>query len=130
AAKYPEAVTALQEVVASGTYKLESSFDRVWTGFADETNGPETIWAFQASTNDGEPNGNNANFGERLNFPYSGSHFGCCGFNQPSQNLVNFYKVDAAGLPLALSDPNNWNASNANFTAANKAPVDPRLDWT
>jgi len=130
AAKYPEAVTALQEVVASGTYKLESSFDRVWTGFADETNGPETIWAFQASTNDGEPNGNNANYGERLNFPYSGSHFGCCGFNQPSQNLVNFYRVDANGLPLAISDPNNWNSNNANFTASNKSPVDPRLDWT
>ena len=40
------------------------------------------------------PNGTNANYGERLNFPYSGSHFGCCGFNQPSQNLVNFFRVD------------------------------------
>ena len=130
AAQYPAAVTTLQEVVTSGPYALEKSFDRVWTGFADEANGPETIWAFQASTNDGEPNGNNANFGERLNFPYSGSHFGCCGFNQPSQNLVNFYRVDANGLPLAITDPNNWNASNANFTASSKAPVDPRLDWT
>jgi hypothetical protein len=116
--------------VSGGPYALEKSYDRVWTGFADEANGPETIWAFQASTNDGEPNGNNANYGERLNFPYSGSHFGCCGFNQPSQNLVNFYRVDANGLPLAITDPNNWNASNANFTASNKAAVDPRLDWT
>jgi starch-binding outer membrane protein, SusD/RagB family len=130
AGQFPAAVTTLQDVVSSGPYALEKSFDRVWTGFADEANGPETIWAYQASTNDGEPNGNNANFGERLNFPYSGSHFGCCGFNQPSQNLVNFYRVDANGLPLAITDPNNWNASNANFTASNKAPVDPRLDWT
>jgi starch-binding outer membrane protein, SusD/RagB family len=130
AGQFAAAVATLQDVANSGPYALEKSFDRVWTGFSDEANGPETIWAFQASTNDGEPNGNNANYGERLNFPYSGSHFGCCGFNQPSQNLVNFYRVDANGLPLAITDPNNWNASNANFTASNKAPVDPRLDWT
>ena len=57
-------------------------------------------------------------------------HFGCCGFNQPSQNLVNFYRVGADGLPLILSDPNGWNANNANFDKNAKAPVDPRLDWT
>ena len=89
-----------------------------------------SIAGFQASSNDGEPDGNNANYGERLNFPYSGSHFGCCGFNQPTQNLVNFFRVDASGLPLALSDAAHWNANNDNFTADNKAPVDPRLDWT
>jgi hypothetical protein len=91
--------------------------------------GKETIFAYRASANDGEPNGSNANFGERLNFPYSGSHFGCCGFNQPSQNLVNFFKVDANGLPLALTDA-TWNASNANFAASKTPAVDPRLDWT
>ena len=64
----------------------------------------------QASANDGEPNGQNANCGDRLNFPHSGSPFGCCGFHQPSQNLVNFFRVDANGLPLALTDPANWNA--------------------
>ncbi|HSQ32730.1 MAG TPA: RagB/SusD family nutrient uptake outer membrane protein [Gemmatimonadaceae bacterium] len=130
AGQWPAAVATLQDVVNNGPYALEPSFDRVWTGFKDKQDGPETIWAYQASSNDGEPDGNNANYGERLNFPYSGSHFGCCGFNQPTQNLVNFYRVDANGLPLALSDPTNWNANNDNFTAANKAAVDPRLDWT
>src|SRR5262249_16590901 len=92
--------------------------------------GKETILAYQASANDGEPNGNNANYGERLNFPHSGSPFGCCGFHQPSQNLVNYFQVDANGLPLALSNP-NWNARHANFPAGNLTiPVDPRLDWT
>jgi len=129
-AQFAAAVATLQDVKNSGVYGLETSFDKVWTGFQAYANGPETIWAFQASARDGEPNGNNANFGERLNFPYSGSHFGCCGFNQPTQNLVNFYQVDAAGLPLALSAPTNWNASNAEFTASNLTPVDPRLDWT
>jgi hypothetical protein len=130
AGQFAAAVATLQDVRNNGPYALEASFDRVWTGFKQYYNGPETIWAYQASANDGEPNGNNANFGERLNFPYSGSHFGCCGFNQPSQNLVNFYKVDAGGLPLALSNPGSWNASNANFAARNLTPVDPRLDWT
>ncbi len=130
AGNFAGALTTLREVQTSGPYSLETSFDKVWTGFKDLENGKETIFAYQASVNDGEPNGNNSNFGERLNFPHSGSPFGCCGFHQPSQNLVNFYRVDAAGLPLALSDP-NWNASNANFTAAiNTVPVDPRLDWT
>jgi starch-binding outer membrane protein, SusD/RagB family len=130
AGQYAAALTTLREVRTSGPYALETSFERVWTGFFDADNGPETILAFQASSNDGEPDGNNANFGERLNFPHSGSHFGCCGFHQPSQNLVNFYQVDnATGLPLALTNP-SWNARDANTTSATIVPVDPRLDWT
>ena len=74
----------------------------MWTGFRAFANGPETILAFQASANDGEPGGLNANEGERLNFPHSGSPLGCCGFHQGSQNLVNFFRVDDAGLPLAI----------------------------
>jgi len=131
AGQFAPAVITLNEVRASGVYGLETSEDKVWTGFKANYNGPETIWAYQASSNDGEPDGNNANFGERLNFPYSGSHFGCCGFNQPSQNLVNFYRTDAAtGLPLAIVSPGTWNAQAAPFQAGNLAPVDPRLDWT
>ena len=127
--KFTEALTTLGEIRTAGPYALETSYDKVWTGYSDEANGKETIFAFQASSNDGETNGNNANYGERLNFPHSGSPFGCCGFHQPSQNLVNYFRVDAAGLPLALSDP-TWNSNSANFTAANLAAVDPRLDWT
>jgi starch-binding outer membrane protein, SusD/RagB family len=131
AGQFPAALTTLREVRTSGPYKLEASYDRVWTGFQDFANGPETIFAYQASVNDGEPNGENGNNGERLNFPHSGSPFGCCGFHQPSQNLVNFFVTDASGLPISLSNP-NWNASNANMTAAVTAnmTVDPRLDWT
>ena len=130
-AMWAAAVTTLTDVMNNGPYKLETSFDRVWTGFADAANGLETIWAFQASANDGEPDGANANWGERLNFPYSGSHFGCCGFYQPSQSLVNFYKVDpVTGLPLAVTNPTTWNASDAEFKSGNMTPVDPRLDWT
>ena len=131
AGQYAAAQTTLQDVRNNGPYALETSYDHVWTGFQAFANGPETIWAFQASANDGEPSGNNANWGERLNFPYSGSHFGCCGFNQPSVNLVNFFKVDpATGLPLAITNPTTWNSSSATLAAGNPTPVDPRLDWT
>ena len=131
AGNFAGALATLREVQASGPYALETSYDKVWTGFKDLENGKETIFAYQASVNDGNPDGQNSDWGERLNFPHSGSPFGCCGFHQPSQNLVNFFKVDATtGLPLALTDP-NWNASSANFTAANNTtPVDPRLDFT
>jgi hypothetical protein len=129
AGNYPGALTTLRAVQASNTYALEQSFDRVYTGFKAFENGKETIFAYQASANDGDPNGENANFGERLNFPHSGSPFGCCGFHQPSQNLVNFYQVDASGLPLAITDP-NWNTRSSNFTANTTTAVDPRLDWT
>jgi starch-binding outer membrane protein, SusD/RagB family len=130
AGQFPAALLTLRDVQANGPYALETSYDRVWTGFKAFENGKETILAYQASANDGDPNGQNANWGERLNFPHSGSPFGCCGFHQPSQNLVNFYQVDAAGLPLALTSA-TWNSDSSAFTASkNTIAVDPRLDWT
>src|SRR5438552_452375 len=57
--QYAAAVTTLDAVVASKVYDLEPSFDRVWTGFKQFSNGKETILAYEASVNDGEPNGNN-----------------------------------------------------------------------
>jgi len=139
-ALWDSALATLRDVQANGPFKLETSFDHVWTGFTQYRNGPETILAFQASIKDGEPSGWNSNWGERLNFPHSGSHFGCCGFHQPSYQLVNFFAVDATGLPLALTNP-NWNGTSGltaaqgdtNFAAGapgSLAPVDPRLDWT
>jgi len=129
AALWDSAAATLRAVRTSGPYQLETSFDHVWTGFSQYRDGKETILAFQASVRDGEPSGWNSNWGERLNFPHSGSHFGCCGFHQPSQNLVNFFAVDANGLPLALST-SAWNNPDTNFAGGNLTPVDPRLDWT
>ena len=130
-AYWAAAITTLTAVKNTGPYALETSFDHVWTAFPAYRNGSETILAFQASVKDGEPAGWNSNWGERLNFPHSGSHFGCCGFHQPSFNLVNFYQVDANGLPVAMTS-SAWNTPtpDSNFAAGNMTPVDPRLDWT
>ena len=126
---YAGGKTTLQEVVQSGKFSLMPDFSQVWSTLSAYRNSPENILAYQASVNDGEPNGNNGNWGERLNFPHSGSPFACCGFHQPSQNLVNFYRVDANGLPLALSDAAHWNDPDSIF-AGSSLQVDPRLDWT
>jgi hypothetical protein len=135
---YAGGLTTLRDVRNNGPYDLEANFHQVWTGFSQYQNGPETILAYQASINDGEPNGNNANYGTRLNFPHSGSPFGCCGFHQPSFNLVNFFQVDGNGLPMALSvgdltpvtASDSWNADDSEFEGGEMQPVDPRLDWT
>jgi hypothetical protein len=146
-ALWAAALQTLDSVRQFGPYALETSFDRVWTARQAYRNGKETILAYQASVKDGEPNGANSNFGERLNFPHSGSHFGCCGFHQPSFNLVNFFRVDASGLPVAITSA-AWNSpapepdslipesdtaqswKGLNVIAGNPAPFDPRLDWT
>ncbi|HEX4632668.1 MAG TPA: RagB/SusD family nutrient uptake outer membrane protein [Gemmatimonadales bacterium] len=144
-ALWDSALVTLRDVKTNGPYALETSFDHVWTGFAALQDGPETILAFQASVKDGEPSGWNSNWGERLNFPHSGSHFGCCGFHQAAFNLVNFFQVDAAGLPVAMTSA-AWNSppldpapppsdtdkvwKGQNFIGGNMRPVDPRVDWT
>ena len=126
---YAGGLATLTAVKTGAKFDLETSFDHVWTGFLQFANGKETILAYNASVNDGQPNGDNGNWGERLNFPYSGSPFKCCGFHQPSQNLVNFFAVDDSGLPTTLTNP-SWNANNGNFVANTTVAVDPRLDWT
>lgn len=129
--QWDSARVVLDAVRTGGPYALETSFDHVWTAFQALKNGPETIFAFEASSNDGEPNGQNANWGETLNFPHSGSPFGCCGFHQPSQNLANFYAVDGVtGLPKAFTSPATWNSRDSTWVASPTDTVDPRLDWT
>ena len=117
--QWAEAKTALDEVVNNGPFILQDCYHDVFG--VPGNNGGESILAFQASVGDGTGNGENANHLERLTYPHGGSPFGCCGVRQPSQNLVNAYKVDANGLPL-------FNSFNDADLAAGDA-VDPRLDW-
>jgi hypothetical protein len=58
-------------------------------------------------------------------------------FFQPSENLVNSFKVDANGLPFLDDSYNNTPllndqgiTSNDPFTNDTLTPLDPRLDWT
>ncbi len=113
--------------------------DRYQDNFNAETkNSKESVFAIQYSVNDGAPDAGNGGWGEVLNFPYlsGGSPGGCCGFFQPTQDLVNSFQVNATtGLP----DPDNYNAHEVKndegleeddpFTPET-GTLDPRLDWT
>lgn len=105
-------------------------------------NGPESVFAAQMTVADGS-GGQNDDEGGSLNFPGGGTYTNCCGFDVPSYNLANAYKVDANGLPMfqinsstgapSYDDVNLKNdhgvAATASFTPTTEA-VDPRLDWT
>ena len=124
--QFNDALSLLRDVVNNGPYQLERNFWQVFSAFND--NGSETVFAYQATVNDGAPGGENGNFNDRLNFPFTGSPLPCCGFHQPTQNLVNAFQVDENGLPLPVTQPNDWNIPDDNPDP--NVSVDPRLDWT
>lgn len=121
--KYAEAKPLLQEVIASGKYRLVDNYHDNFD--ASKQNNPEMVFVYKASVNDGANESHNGNWGDRLNAPHGGSPVTqCCGFHQPSFNLVNAFKTDAVtGLPLFGT------FNNSNYNPATDF-VDPRLDWT
>ncbi len=132
--KYAEAKPLLEAVVNSGRFRLVDYHDNFK---ALTNNNAESVFEVQFSVNDGTT-GNNGNQGDVLNWPYfSGAPGGgCCGFYVPSQNLVNAFKTDAAGLPLLdtfndadLKNDEGLKASDA-YAPDVTTRLDPRLDWT
>ena len=131
--KYTEAKPLLDAIIASGKYSL---MDKFIQNFEIETNNnKESIFEIQANVNDIDES-LNAEMGIGLNWPHGGDIGMCCGFHQPSQNLVNAYKVDANGLPL-FDTFNNTDfkndagiSSDKTFVPDDVTPVDPRLDFT
>lgn len=139
---YAKAQVELQWVVDNGTAPdgsaigLEPNYGDIFD--AANRNGVEAIYTVQYSVNDGS-GGWNGGWGEVLNFPYkgnNGSPGGCCGFFQPSYDLVNSFKVDANGLPLLdnsyTTDPlvDDKGLTITDPFTPDSRPVDPRLDWT
>jgi starch-binding outer membrane protein, SusD/RagB family len=131
--KYAEAKPLLDAIIASNKYSLMEKFIQ---NFEIETNNnKESIFEIQANVNDINES-LNAEMGIGLNWPHGGDIGMCCGFHQPSQNLVNAYKVDANGLPL-FDTFNNTDLKNdagigseAEFIPDETTPLDPRLDFT
>lgn len=121
--KLNEVVQLTSEIINSGKYALNTDFAN---NFLYETeNGPESIFAVQHSRNDGTLHGR-LDWGAMLNYPMN-PEYGCCGFHQPSQNLVNAFKTSTQGLPM-FSDFNSTNIQTpADLKAHN---IDPRLNHT
>ena len=82
-------------------------------------NSPEALFSVQMSLSN-KDQARNSNWLNQLANPVGGG-FGCCGFHQPKQNLVNAFHTDANGLPLL----DTFNDTDIDFTNDN---VDPRLD--
>ncbi|NOR76205.1 MAG: RagB/SusD family nutrient uptake outer membrane protein [Draconibacterium sp.] len=130
--KYAEAKQLLDAIIASNKYTLMPNFI---DNFNIETNNnSESIFEVQANVNDINES-LNAEMGIGLNWPHGGDIGMCCGFHQPSQNLVNAYKVDENGLPMfnTFNDTDLANdvgiPSEDTFVPDDHA-VDPRLDYT
>ncbi len=137
--KYAEAKAVLDAVYTNGKnaqgqkYALLAKYADNFN--ADTKNSTESVFAVQYSVNDGS-GADNGGWGEVLNFPYTGGPGTCCGFYQPSQDLVNAFQVNATtGLP----DPDNYNATEVkndqNISSGSPfipstVSLDARLDWT
>ncbi|HLZ87920.1 MAG TPA: RagB/SusD family nutrient uptake outer membrane protein [Puia sp.] len=132
--RYDSALALLNQVIASGTtpsgtpYSLEPVYESNFN--PAQKNSSESVFATQASVNDGSSiatNGGNGDTGDELNFPYNHGP-GCCGFNNPSWNLVQAYKTDANGLPY-LNGSYNSAPLVSDRTNPWTGTIDPRLDW-
>lgn len=131
--KFSEAMPILQAIVDSKKYRL---MDKYHDNFrAVQNNNAESVFSIQFSVNDGAGGNENGNSGATLNYPSFGGVTTCCGFYQPSQNLVNSFKTDANGLPLlnTFNDVDVKNDQGLKTTDAftpDTGTFDPRLDWT
>ncbi len=129
--KFAEAKAQFDAVVNSGRYALNAKYSDNFNAAVRNTR--EGILEVQMAVNTG--GGDAGNVGDVLNFPYNGGPAGCCGFHQPSQDLVNSFQVDANGLPL-LDTYNAQDVKNDDglkdtdpFTPETR-PLDPRIDRT
>ncbi|MDB5020492.1 MAG: hypothetical protein JWQ28_1619 [Pedobacter sp.] len=136
--KYAEALPLFQAVIASRpaltTMQYKDNFD------ITKENGPESIFAVQHAVGGDGTGGDNGNVGDMLNYPYGGSaKTTCCGFYQPSVDLANSFKVNAAGLPFLdnsyrqnpyTSDLLLSGAAKTSYQVDRTLTIDPRMDYT
>lgn len=128
--KLADAKPLLDELIASGVTAGGQKYALV--NFEDNfnaatKNSAESVFAYQASVNDGSEL--NGNYGDVLNFPNGpGAPGGCCGFDNPAFNLANAYKTGTNGLPLL----DTWNDGPVVSDSTNlyTGTLDPRIDWT
>lgn len=129
--EWSEAKALLGNVVTSGPYSLMADYVDNFRLAGD--NSSESIFSIQFTKDDGQSF--NANQQGTLNFPNPGPFGSCCGFYQPTQDLLNAFQTDASGLPLL----DTWNTSdvNSDFAIDSDSPfvpfagtLDPRSDYT
>ncbi|NJB71938.1 hypothetical protein GGR42_002400 [Saonia flava] len=126
-AKMGEAKVILDDIVDNGPFTLVDKFE---DNFLVATrNNAESIFEVQFAIS--SASGDNSNRGIGLAHPYT-DPWGCCGFYQASQNLVNAYKTEN-GLPmLDTFDDADVPADVDETTTLSTytGTLDPRLDHT
>jgi starch-binding outer membrane protein, SusD/RagB family len=119
AAKLTAAKALLDQIVNSGRFRLVDNFQ---DNFMVRTrNNAESIFEIQYAVSSANDQASNQGVG--LAHPYI-DPWGCCGFYQASQNLVNAFKTDANGLPLL----DTYNNSDVTWQTTYTGPLDPRID--
>ena len=144
--KYSEALALFKDVINEKgdltAMKFQNNFD------VKTKNGPEGIFVVQDIINP-DGSGDNANVGDMLSGFYGSAPISCCGFDLPSYDLVNAFRVDANGLPLGVGPNDNVTGGIPNAAAYRANPYlsdlknpttsykvdttiafDPRLDYT
>ena len=136
--KYTEAKALYDVIIPQGKTSNGKKWglqDQYWKNFdVAYENSEEAVFSQQTSASGTITASAETSY--ELAYPYGGV-WGCCGFYQPSQNLVNAFKTNASGLPFLDDSYNNENVkndegilSNAPFTPDATTPLDPRLDWS
>ncbi len=128
---FAQAGPLFEDVIANGPYALTTEFLDNFSLAGD--NSTESIFAIQFTTDSGQSL--NGNRGGTLNFPNPGPFGSCCGFYQPTQDLVNAYQTDGTGLPLLdtfnqTDVENDYNVESEEAFTPHTGPLDPRLDYT
>lgn len=124
-ARLQEVVDLTEMVISSGKYDLQPDFAENFLDGYD--NGPESVFAIQFSISDGTTAGR-LNFENGLNYPHGAPQYGCCGFHQASQNMVNAFATDVNGLPKFKTF--NEVELSADDITPDGVTVDPRIDHT
>lgn len=139
--KWQQAKSMFDQVISSGktasgaAYGLMDNYAQLFN--AEFDNNKESIFAVQAAVNTGSVNNANPDF--VLNFPYNTGPAGpgnCCGFFQPSFEMVNSFRTDALGLPMldgSYNNPANEVKSDQGLLSTDPftpdaGNLDPRID--
>jgi len=138
--RWDDAIQIFNEVINNGVtsqgvpYDLFDNPRDVWNPAMEDGN-PENIFYLQMVADDGTVQISHSNQGMMLNFP-NNSPFRCCGFYQPTQDLVQAYRTDD-GLPLLDRDArrtelvtSDQGVSTSSQFEPYDGSLDPRLDWT
>lgn len=137
--KFSDASILLNDIIANGVtssgtkYKL---LDFYGDNFSNAgRNKSESVFSVQMSVNDGG-GGNNGNPMDNYNGTYGGPAFTCCGWYQPTFDLVNAFQTDeVSGLPILdnyFQTPvkHDQNINSTEPFTPHTGTLDSRLDWS